>query len=415
MQVIEIMRRIRRAENPQRASGLVELAIGSVGIAAVCLAPALAAAEPLPSRAGQPRVAWGYVADRNQYCGDFCFINAKKGGVYTAYLGTGSYEVEVNGLGPSGPDDVQVSAAQGGGFAYCMTAGWDVSHPENATVDIIVDCYDAAGNPIDDEFAFLYQSRPNSFGSAAKGIAFLWADQPTEASYTPNLSYQYNSTGAANTMVRNGTGSYTASIPGLTKKGGNVQVTAYGSVPARCKVSSWSSSESGTSANVLCFDGTGAAADEMFTLAYTIGVPMGLWDYEHTRGYPKDGDTGARHRMSPVAKPTRGYPKDGDTGAYAWADKPDHTKIYTPPRAFNYNGFGTGGLTVAWQRTGLYAVTLPGVKYLDAASVLVTANGDGNTTCSAGGYIPVDVNCFDQNGNPVDSEFSVLFQTDEKK
>jgi hypothetical protein len=64
-------------------------------------------------------------------------------------------------------------------------------------------------------------------------------------------------------------------------------------------------------------------------------------------------------------------------------------------------------------------VTLPGVEDLDAAGILVTANGEGNTACVAGtgnqGYNPVQVNCFDQNGNPVDSEFSVLFQTDEKK
>jgi hypothetical protein len=397
MQAFEITRQICRAENPRRTLGMLELAIRSIGIVVICLAPTLSAAESPPSGGGQPRVAWGYVDVLNSVCENFCFINAKRGGVYVAYLGTGSYEVEVNGLGPSGPDDVQVSAAQGGGFAYCMTAGWDVVHPENATVNIIVNCYDVEGNPIDDEFAFLYQSRANSFGSAVKGIAYLLADQPTQANYTPNPAYQYNSTGATNTMARNGTGSYTATIPGLTKKGGNVQVTAYGSGPARCKVSSWSSSESGTSANVLCFDGTGAAADEEFTLAYTIGEPMGLWDYKHTKGNPNDGDA----------------------GAYAWANQPDNTKTYRPPHAFNYNGFDTGRLTVAWQRTGEYWVTLPGVEDLDAASVLVTANGDGNTTCSAGGgpegYVPVDVNCFDQNGNPVDSEFSVLFQTDEKK
>jgi hypothetical protein len=223
------------------------------------------------------------------------------------------------------------------------------------------------------------------------------ADQPTEASYTPDPAYQYNSTGGPNTMVRNGTGSYTATIPGLTKKGGNVQVTAYGKNPARCKVSDWSASDSGTSANVLCFDGTGVAADEKFTLAYTIGVPMGLWNYKH--------DKGNTHY--------------GDSGAYAWADQPDNTKTYRPPHAFNYNGFDTGRLTVAWQQTGNYLVTLRGVEDLGAAGILVTANGDGNTTCSAGntneGYNPVEVNCFDQNANPVDSEFSVLFQTDLKK
>lgn len=175
MQAIEIMRPMCRVENPRRKPRLLELAIRSIGIAAVFLAPTLSAAGTLPSGAGKPRVAWGYVDGGNLDCGAFCFSNPKRrGGVYVAYLGTGSYEVELEGMGPPGPDDVQVSAAQGGGFAYCMTAGWSVAHHDRGTVDIIVNCYDVAGNPTDDAFAFLYQSRAIPLDQGRKELPFSW-------------------------------------------------------------------------------------------------------------------------------------------------------------------------------------------------------------------------------------------------
>jgi hypothetical protein len=367
------------------------LAARCVGGAVCGLVLGIATAGPALAGANQPRVAWGFAESGNGDCPNSCFIN--RGAVYVAYLGTGSYEVELEGMDPPGPDDFQVISGIGGTLAYCVTVGWSVDdqRPALTTVDVFVNCYDASGNLADTAFSFLYQSRANLFGSASKGIAFLLADQPTEASYTPNLNYQYDSTGATDTMVRNGTGSYTASLPGLTKKGGNVQVTAYGSGPARCKVSSWDSDQSGTTANVLCFDGTGAAADEMFTLAYAIGGPLGRYD-------------------------SKKYICCGDIGAYASADKPDRAKTYTPPRKYNYNGFGTGGLTVQRKYVGEYAVTIPGEGELDDSAALVTANGSTNTACTAAGgglgFSPIQVYCSDENGNPADSRFSVLLQTD---
>jgi hypothetical protein len=285
------------------------------------------------------------------------------------------------------PGNVQISSS---GIAYCTTPGWSDS---KKTVDVIVNCYDLDGNPADSAFTFLYQSRSKTFGTPEKGIAFLWADQPTEASYTPNPEYQFNSTGATNAMIRNGTGSYTASIPGLTKRGGNVQVTAYGDGPARCKVSSWSADQSGTHVNVLCFDDTGASADEMFTMAYTIGEPLGLFDYKQNL-------------------------YDGDIGAYVWADKPDRSKIYVPPHSYNYNGFKTGGLTVQKKATGYYMMSLSGVVAFGQAAALVTASGDSNTFCIVAdgpNWMPTDIYCYDQNGHPTDSKFSVLLQTDVRK
>lgn len=281
-QAVEIPNRI--GSTPLRVPDVAWRIVRCIGAAMCGLALGIGAAGPSFAGADKPRVAWGFVEYGNQGCDASCFLNPKKNGaVYVAYLGTGSYQVELERLAPPGSDNFQVSSALSADtLTYCMTPGWNTK--ANAyylsTVYLTVNCYDATGNPADMAFSFLYQSRVKPFGTANKGIAFLWADQPTEASYTPNLSYQYNSTGATNTMIRIGTGSYTATIPGLTKRGGNVQVTAYGNGPARCKVSSWSSDQSGTNVNVLCFDSTNAAADEMFTLAYTIGEPMGYWDYK---------------------------------------------------------------------------------------------------------------------------------------
>src|SRR5580692_7027847 len=89
-------------------------------------------------------------------------------GEYVAYLGTGSYQVQLAGFAPPpGPDDVQVSSADNVSLSYCTTAGWSVGLYK--TVNVLVDCYDASGNAADTFFSFLYQSRAKPFGSANKG------------------------------------------------------------------------------------------------------------------------------------------------------------------------------------------------------------------------------------------------------
>jgi hypothetical protein len=71
------------------------------------------------------------------------------------------------------------------------------------------------------------------------GWAYLWAEQPTAPSYTPAPGYQFNSSGATNTLVRTGVGAYTALLPNLGTAAGTVHVTAYGTGSEACKVASW--------------------------------------------------------------------------------------------------------------------------------------------------------------------------------
>src|SRR5205814_9006899 len=74
---------------------------------------------------------------------------------------------------------------------------------------------------------------------------YVWANDPSAAaSYTPSTTFQYNSSGALNTVTRSGTGVYDVKFPGLVHlgAGGTVSVTAYGSGNETCKVFNWAES-----------------------------------------------------------------------------------------------------------------------------------------------------------------------------
>jgi hypothetical protein len=331
------------------------------------------------SAAAGPRVGFAWADDPNAtqpYTAADSFQS--NGGTATVTpLGNGSFEVDFLRLAKEvQPSNVQVSTELTSG--YCTATGWEIGLHHG--VSVFVNCYDAGGISQNNYFSVLYQSRDQLFGNASEGMAYLWADQPTEASYTPSLAYQYNSTGIANTMTRKGTGSYTATIPGLTRNGGDVQITAYGTSPGRCQTSGWTSDQSGTSVNVLCFDSRGARADKVFTLLYTLDVDAA--------------------------------PASGLSGSYAWADRPERTQIYTPAHAYNYNGFGGGKLTAQKTGTGQYTVYVPNAGVGNGV-VLVTDRGMSNNNCSGGngslGWVPLQITCYDEEGNPTDAQFDVTF------
>jgi hypothetical protein len=303
--------------------------------------------------------------------------NSTGGEVIVVPLGTGYYEVKFAGLYNGAPSDVQVSAYSSSG--YCTSSGWSSS---SKSVVAYVSCYDASGNPANSYFTLLYQERSGNIGNNGKGLAFVWANSPTSASYTPSGGYSYNSTGGTNNITRNGTGSYTVNLPGLTTGGGDVQVTAYDAV-ARCKAGSWGQSGSGTYVNVYCFDSTGAAADEYFDLAYSDKESFG-------------------HTTSSSAK-----------GVYAWANNPSPTKSYTMSPTFQYNGFTTGRLTANKYGTGEYTVTIPGSFGYDFSNVLVTGYSGSSNYCNIvdWGSASVNVACYSQGGTPTDSYFDLAFQT----
>jgi len=283
-------------------------------------------------------------------------------------------------LGGEG-DDVQVTAY--GGDHYCSVVGWD----SGSTPSIGVDCYAPGGTPTDSKFTILYQKRGTSFGSDTQGIAFLLADQPTNPSYTPNTNYQYNSTGGTNLVVRSSTGLYVAILPGLYPFGGDVQVTAYGT-SGRCYVVDWNpiDIEETLGVKVACVDASGTAADQEFSLAFSIGTTL--------------GDLGG-----------------GQTpGAYAWANN-DSASSYSPSRSYEYNGLTKGRLVIQRSIVGEYSVTIPGHPSFSSSLVLITSYNAGGGYCNVQGWTKTTahVNCYGRTGIPNDARFDITYQAGSAK
>lgn len=299
------------------------------------------------------------------------------GNVQIVPISTGYYKVLFgklyNGVGVS---DVQVTAYETSG--YCVSDGWVWT---GTTVEAWVKCFDAAGTLANTAFDLLYQDRSGVFGSSSKGLAFVWANEPSSASYTPDLGYQYNSTGATNTITRSATGTYAVDLPGLDPEHSNVQVTAYASSAARCKLASWySDGATGTTVYVLCFDGSGNPADKEFNLAYAVQDPYGLTT------------------------------ASGSRGAWVWAGNATNSS-YTPNVTWNYNGFGGGHNTVTHSGTGDYTMTVPGSSGYSTSNVFVTAYGPDSDYCNSDGWYPVHVQCYSQGGSAANSKYDASFQT----
>jgi hypothetical protein len=296
--------------------------------------------------------------------------------------GVGAYIASLPNLGAWIPAAGIVHVtAYGVGTETCKVAGWG---PNGSTEQVYVQCFTRTGVPVDTYFTLTY-ARPIS---VAGPMAFLWANQPTAASYTPNLFYQFNSSGAANTVVRTGVGAYIASLPNLGAATGHVQVTAYGTGSERCKVANWSPSGSTQQVNVRCFTSTGTPVDTLFTMTYVDDINL-------IGGASLFGAGGT------------GAP--GPTGAYVWANQPT-TASYAPALSYQWNDFG-GTNTITRSGVGLYSVQFAG-QTLSEGDVQVTAYGYGSEYCKVAYWTQgagVQVRCFSSAGVPVDTYFTVTF------
>jgi len=303
--------------------------------------------------------------------------NSAGGAITITPTGTGTYEVSFKKLADGSPDNVEVTAY--GSSGYCVAGTWS---PTGTTLNASVACYNASGALANSYFTLLYQSRSAGFGSNVKGIGYVWAVCST--SCTAPSDYSYNSTGGTNTIVRNSTGSYTVTLPGLDSEHSDVQVTAYGS-NSLCKPQFWTGPASSTSVDVLCFNSSGAAVDTDFDLAYAVDEPFGLAN-------ATSGTTG---------------------GAWAWANDDTKAVTYTPSKQFQYNGFQSGTLSAIKTSTGHYTVTVPGTLSYDTSHVLVTGYGDSTSYCNVAewGSSSVYVTCYAPGGAAVNSDFDVTFQT----
>ena len=202
--------------------------------------------------------------------------------------------------------------------------------------------------------------------TVASVAAYVWANDPTSASYTPSTGYSYNSSGGGITIARSGTGTYAVTFANLAVSSGDVQVSAYSS-SAHCNVTSWG----GSTVDVACYDHTGAAVDSMYTVAVVLN----------------DVNTVASY------------------AAYAWANDPTSAS-YTPSTGYSYNSAG-GAITATRSSTGSYTMTF-GSLSLGSGDVQVSAyNSNANCNIGSWGGSTVYVKCWDHNGAAVDSDYTV--------
>lgn len=129
--------------------------------------------------------------------------------------------------------------------------------------------------------AILAQPASTDPGRGTSVLCYVWANNPTAASYSPSATYSYNANGkaAANQITRSGVGTYTVTCKGVGGAaigggtgwgaGGHVQVTSYGSEDADyCKVSNWSTGGNDFAAAVRCYNHAGGLSDNRFDLLF---------------------------------------------------------------------------------------------------------------------------------------------------
>jgi len=111
---------------------------------------------------------------------------------------------------------------------------------------------------------------------AAEQMGFARGNEPTEANYSPDPEFAYNSFGGPITVHRVSTGLYRITFTGLVKAGmkhSNVQASVWGSGKENCGARSWMR-QAGTSdfvVNVHCVSvTTGANVDARWSILATI-------------------------------------------------------------------------------------------------------------------------------------------------
>jgi hypothetical protein len=206
-----------------------------------------------------------------------------------------------------------------------------------------------------------------ALGTDSAAMAWVWASQPTTASYTPMAAYSFNVQGGVNTIRRLGLGRYRVDMPRMaTPKGGNAQVVAYGAGAARCNLNRTPyASGSSIRIEVNCFDGYSQPVDTYFVAFYH-----------------NEGDIRGR-----VA-----------AGTY----NPDVAQLRQPGNMY---------LTTSRLSTGRYRMTMDS-SMSSLGQAFVSAVGYGASTfCNPSAYNPAsfEIRCFNAAGGSVDSEVSFSY------
>jgi hypothetical protein len=207
---------------------------------------------------------WANDASATDYIPDPNYSYNSSGSVNTIHRGgTGSYWVTMPNLSTVSHGDVQVSTY--GQTAACRVDEWE---PVSGDLQAHVLCRSISGFVVDSRFTITFMKGLALKGYLGTRTYYLWANQPTTASYQPDPNFVFSSVGAAPpTIHRSATGKYVATLPGMPS-GGSVQVTSYGAGKGRCIADSILVTGPTQKVGVHCYDVAGDLKDTRFTLAY---------------------------------------------------------------------------------------------------------------------------------------------------
>jgi hypothetical protein len=173
--------------------------------------------------------------------------------------GAGTYRVTLPGMTSAG--NIQVTTASDG---FCRILSWTTG--VSATT-VEVRCYSPVDASLSDQsFIVMYTRHVGLTGAPGRKAAYVYANKPTTASYTPPTAYRYT-TGSTPKVKRTATGKYNVVLPGLPA-GGAAAVTAVGAGTSRCQLTSIAG-KVGQTVGVACFSPTGTPVDAEFMLSYT--------------------------------------------------------------------------------------------------------------------------------------------------
>jgi hypothetical protein len=315
----------------------------------------------------------------------FSFNSADNGTgtIAIKHIATGYYGINFADLGDGLHSNVQVSAV--GSSNFCTSSGWS-STSNKKNVLVYVRCFKPPiGAAADSLFTVLYTSQNAQLGFTGPFQGYVLADQPSNASYTANALYSYNSNQGTNLITRSATGTYTVHMQYLASDGGIALVSAVSNTAAHCQASQWQGNtvSPGQDVLVLCTNTAGTATDTEFSALFSAG------------------ETVAPGTLS----------SHGASGLYGLAP----SAAYAPLNLFfQFNNLSTAPVEGKQLSTGHFELQIPrAAKYGISTAIVATVDTSGycNVASWALAATTVDVNCYTYLGVAQNGNFTIAFQT----
>jgi hypothetical protein len=190
--------------------------------------------------------------------------NSEGNSNFVGHGSTGEWKVRLDLSGPKDESgNFQVTAVSDRA-ARCKLTEW---FPDSAGHTVLVNCFDENSKPVDTAWTLSYNRERPVVAAVGppKRFGYTWV-RPV---LTPQTNF--NSTGAVNTVMTFSPGVYIVTYPNLGLPEDHAQITAFGPKPDYCHLRALWTDTLGAARlrSVICFDASGAFADNDFLVAFT--------------------------------------------------------------------------------------------------------------------------------------------------